>query len=182
MSAEVTREAADLASVRTADLDILVAACTSYLPADASPEVSEAFGRLLEAFDEAHGIEGEMPEAAPESPDAGDGRWAIIAFVGHNEYEGYVTEVVKHGQPAYHVDLPERLWGGDPDAWVEYAASAWFSERPVAEVSLRRKWEADRERAARRAAQEAEWRRQREQRALEAGEDDEGDAWDGRGF
>lgn len=33
------------------DLDILVAACTSYLPPHPSPEVTEAFGRILAAWD-----------------------------------------------------------------------------------------------------------------------------------
>ncbi len=107
-----------------------------------------------------------------------DGQWLCIAFMGHNEHTGYVTEIVKNGQPAYHVDLPEKLWGGNPLAYVEYAASAWFSDRPVTEESVRRAWEAQQRRAAERARQEAEWARTAEQRALTAGGNQEDDyAW-----
>jgi len=106
----------------------------------------------------------ELAEAAEP-----DGYWACIAFMGHNEHTGYVTEIVKHGQPGYHVDLPEKLWGGNPLAWVEYAASAWFSERPLTEESVRRAWEAKVRAAAEHARREAEWQRMQEQRALEAG-------------
>lgn len=109
-----------------------------------------------------------------------DGYWACIAFMGHNEYTGRVTEIVKHGQPAYRVDLPDLIWGGNPRSYVEYAASAWFSEWPVTEESVRRQWEARVRAAEKRRQQEAEWRRADEQRALTAGSDeDDGDgaAW-----
>jgi len=106
------------------------------------------------------------------------GQWLSIAFMGHVELVGYVTEVTLGGQPAFHVDLPERLWGGNPMAWEEYAGSALYSRRPVTEESVRKAWEAQMERARRRAEQEAAWDR-REQRALEAGDDtdDEGPAF-----
>jgi hypothetical protein len=44
----------DTVSVRKDDLDILVAAVTSWAPHDMGTEVGEAFSRLLTAFDEAH--------------------------------------------------------------------------------------------------------------------------------
>jgi hypothetical protein len=115
------------------------------------------------------------PECEPEdvAGDSGepDGYWACIAFMGHNEYTGYVTEIVKNGQPAYRVDLPEKLFGGNPLSYVEYAATAWFSDRPVTEEFVRRAWETAQRRAAERARQEAEWQRASEQRALTAGSD-----------
>jgi hypothetical protein len=106
-------------------------------------------------------------------PEQATGEWLSIAFMGHNEYTGYVTEIVKNGQPAYHVDLPEKLWGGNPLACVEYAATAWFSDHPVTEEFVRRAWEAFVRAAEKRRQQEAEWRRADEQRALTAGGRDE---------
>jgi len=106
-----------------------------------------------------------------------DGYFAEIAFMGRIEYTGYVTQITKHGQAAYHIDLPGKLWGGNPLAWVEHAASAWFSERPATEASVRRQWEAKVRAAAERARQEAEWARMAEQRALTSGsgsDEDEG--------
>lgn len=50
-------------AVRKEDLDILVAACTSYLPAHPSPEVTGAFARLLTAW------EGAPAYAVPAVPD-----------------------------------------------------------------------------------------------------------------
>ena len=107
----------------------------------------------------------ETTQEAPPPDDADEpgGYWACIAFMGHNEYTGYVTEIVKNGQPAYRVDLPEKLWGGNPLSYVEYAATAWFSDRPVTEESVRRQWEARVRAAAERARLDAEWQ-QREQR------------------
>lgn len=106
-------------------------------------------------------------------PDLGEGQWLSIAFMGHVELTGYVTEITLGGQPAFHVDLPEKLWGGNPMAWEEYAGSALYSRRPVSEESVRKAWEAQLERARRRAEQEAAWRAQDQVRALEAGDDDE---------
>jgi hypothetical protein len=112
-------------------------------------------------------------------PEQATGEWLSIAFMGHNEYTGYVTEIVRNGQPAYHVDLPEKLWGANPLAYVEYAATAWFSGRPVTEEFVRRTWEAFVRAAEKRRQQEAGWRRADEQRALVAGREDDGDDGDG---
>lgn len=103
----------------------------------------------------------------------GEGQWLTIAFMGHVELTGYVTEITLGGQPAFHVDLPEKLWGGNPMAWEEYAGSALYSRRPVAEESVRKAWEAQLERARRRAEQEAAWRTPDQVRALEAAVDDD---------
>ena len=125
------------------------------------PEMTEALTPLREALQEV------SQQAEP------DGEWLCIAFMGHNEYTGYVTEIVKNGQSAYHVDLPEKLWGGNPLACVEYAATAWFSDRPVTEEFVRRAWETAQRRAAERAVQEAEWARMAGQRALTAGSEED---------
>jgi hypothetical protein len=102
------------------------------------------------------------------------GYFAEIAFFGRIEHTGYVTEVVLHGgQAAYHIDLPEKLWGGNPLAWREYAASAFFEKNPVTEESVRKAWEAERERAERWKQQQAERERQRSQPALECGHGDD---------
>jgi hypothetical protein len=123
---------------------------------------------------------GEAPESASEAgvgaPPAEEyvvpgGYFAEICFFGRIEHTGYVTEVVLHGgQAAYHIDLPEKLWGGNPLAWREYAASAFFEKNPVTEESVRKAWEAERERVRRWEQQQAEWDRQRSQPALEAGD------------
>ena len=101
--------------------------------------------------------------------DEPDGAWLTIAFMGHNEYTGYVTEIVKNGQPAYRVDLPEKLWGGNPLSYVEYAATAWFSDRPVTEEFVRKAWEARVKAAAERARREAEWQQREQQLELTTG-------------
>ena len=157
-------------SVAREDLNTLIAACLNPVPGDQPEEVRAAFRRLDGA---------RFEEAAPEpaSPAAGDGQFMQIAFMGHIELTGYVTEITLGGQPGFRIDLPERLWGANPLAWEEYSAAALFSRRPVTEESVRRAWEAQLARAAERARQDAEWRRMQEQRALEAGdgydEDDE---------
>lgn len=160
--------------VRKDDLDILVAACTSHLPPDVSPHVSEAFGRMLEAFDESHGIAGGMPPGDDDGMSFGEGQFMAIAFMGHIEREGYVTEITLGGEPGYHIDLPDKLWGGNPYAWEEYSAKVLFSRCPVPEESIRVRWETERRRAAERARREAEWARMQEQRALTAGSDSDG--------
>jgi hypothetical protein len=133
------------------------------------------------------GLAFEPDEDAGRDPvltDGDDGYWACIAFVGHNEYTGHVTEIVKNGQPAYHVDLPEKLWGVNPLAYVEYAATAWFSEHPVTEESVRKAWEARLRAAEERKRREDEWDRLQQRHALtdgssgfghELGEGDYGD-------
>lgn len=114
---------------------------------------------------------------------APDGYFAVIAFFGRIEHLGYVTEVMLHGgQAAYHIDLPEKIWGGNPLAWREYAASALFEKHPVTEDSVRRAWEAEREQAERWQRQQAEWDRDRSPAALPAGDgadrgDDDRGAW-----
>lgn len=118
------------------------------------------------------------PQAA-DSNVAPGGYFAEIAFFGRIEHTGYVTEVVLHGgQAAYHIDLPEKLWGGNPLAWREYAASAFFEKNPVTEESVRAAWEAERERAERWKRQQEDWERQRSQPALPAGDDDLADEGD----
>ena len=117
-----------------------------------------------------------------DPPSADGGYFACIAFMGRNEYTGYVTRITKNGQPAYHIDLPEKLWGGNPLSWVEYAASAWFSEYPVTEASIRRAWDAKVAAAARRAREEAEWRAAQEQRALDAADAGYDQSYDANGW
>ena len=78
--------------VRKDDLDTLVAACTSYLPADVNPEVTEAFSRVLEPFDEVHGIGEEVP-ASPSPP----GRYGRIEIPGYRENTGWITEETRFG-------------------------------------------------------------------------------------
>lgn len=109
-----------------------------------------------------------LPGRAPDA----DGQWMTISFMGHVELTGYVTEITLGAQAAFHVDLPDKLWGGNPMAWEEYAATALYSRRPVSEESVRKSYEA---RIARQAAyerQQAEWAA----RELEPGD---GDAWGG---
>ena len=123
-----------------------------------------------------------LPPEHRESPgtDGADGYFAEIAFMGRIEYTGLVTQITKHGQPAYHIDLPEKLFGGNPLGWVEHSASAWFSERPRTEASIRRAWEAAVRAAEKRRQQEAEWDRAARQRALTAaGEADDAGAYEG---
>jgi hypothetical protein len=117
----------------------------------------------------AHGC-GAAPEpAVPEMP-GGDGQWQVISFFGHAEYTGWVTEITKHGQPAYRIDMPEKVFGGDPLAYVTHAASSWFSDRPVTEAFVRKAWQERQERARLRAEQEAEWRALQQRQAIEAGD------------
>jgi transcriptional regulator with XRE-family HTH domain len=137
----------------------------------------EAGERLLEVTDLLRIADALGEPAAALLPDehqdpivaAPDGYFAEIAFMGHIEHIGYVTQTIKHGQPAYHIDLPDKVFGGDPLAWVEHAASAWFSERPLTEASVRSAWEAERRRIAERDRQQAEWRRRQERQAITAG-------------
>ena len=97
------------------------------------------------------------------------GRFEDIAFFGHLDHTGYVTEAIDHGGNAvYRIDLPEKIWGGNPLAEIEYAASAKFSRKPVTEESVRAQWEAERARAERWRQQQAEWDQAGSQRALPA--------------
>ncbi len=142
----------------------------------------EAGKRLLAVADreriaDALGVRASSLLPAPDEPESDAalpaGQFKTIAFFGHIEHTGYVTEIVKHGQPAYHIDLPEKIWGGNPLAYREYAASAWFSEWPVTEESVRKAWEAERARAGERRRQAAAWEQQRECRELSAGTGDD---------
>ena len=129
-------------------------------------DLEEAFLKGARWAESSTGTEPTADECTP----AAGGYFAEIAFFGRIEHTGYVTEVVLHGgQAAYHIDLPEKLWGGNPLAWREYAASAFFEKNPVTEESVRKAWEAERERVRRWELQQAEWERQRSQPALEAG-------------
>jgi hypothetical protein len=112
-------------------------------------------------------------ERAAELP---DGQWLEIAFMGHIVYRGaYVREVTRNGQPAYRVELPGHVFGGDPNAVRHHAASSWFGDRPVSGASVRKVWEAQREAEQRRREREAEFARQATERALPAGTEDGGD-------
>lgn len=136
-----------------------------------APDVRELDRKYAEAIREAAAelvLGGESPAPEPPGDDTG-GRWSCIAFMGRNEYTGYVRDITKNGQPAYRVDLPGLVYGGNPLEYVEYAASAWFSEWPVTEASVRAAWEAKQRAAERRRQQEAEWARMQDQRALTDG-------------
>jgi hypothetical protein len=85
------------------------------------------------------------------------------------EHTGYVTEVTGHGSvAAYHVDLPDKVWGGNPLAQVEYAASAYFGKLLLSEKSVRSAWEADLVRRERLKREREEWQRRADERALAA--------------
>lgn len=125
------------------------------------PDVAEAWS-CVSADLEAEGTQ----EPPPGEYARADGQFLEIAFMGHVELIGYVTEITLGGEPGYHIDLPEKLWGGNPLAWEEYSAKALYSRRPVTEVSVRAVWDAQVRRAAERRQQEAEWDRQQQHRAV----------------
>ena len=114
-------------------------------------------------------------EAAGLEQSGDGGQWMHIAFLGHVELTGYVTEITLGGQAAFRVDLPDKLWGGNPMAWEEYAASALYSRRPVTEESVRKSWERAQEWKRERAREEARWREEDAQHAIGAGDGDQGD-------
>ena len=130
--------------------------------------------KLLAGEDEPPQTLAEASEAMLPPPSAllaPGGRFEDIAFFGHLDHTGYVTEAIDHGGNAvYRIDLPEKIWGGNPLAEIEYAASAKFSRKPVTEESVRAQWEAERARAERWRQQQAEWERAGSQRALPAGD------------
>lgn len=82
-----------------------------------------------------------LEETARAVASDADGQWMTIAFMGHVELTGYVTEITLAGHAAFHIDLPEKIWGGNPMAWEEYAASALYSRRPISEESARKQYE-----------------------------------------
>lgn len=136
---------------------------------------------VLELRDERDALREQADVARHAAEPLPDGEWRSIAFMGHIEYDGFVREVTRNGQPAYRVELPDYVWGGDPSAVRHHAASAWFGDQPVSEESVRKAWEARRELAEQRRLREEEWQRQQERRALEpAGtSSDDGDPWSG---
>lgn len=162
------------------DLDRLLT-----LLADPGPgrNYPDEIAEFLERMAQLHDGSGGGGEPAPETPDPafGDGEFKVISFMGRITHTGLVTEIIKHGQPAYHIDLPERLWGGNPHAWVEHSAAAWFSEEPISEEKVRSAWETEIRRRAMQAERERLWREQQATHALEAGNGDGGDAWSGDG-
>lgn len=137
----------EMVTVRKADLDTLAAACTSYLPADASSEVLDAFERLMEVFDVAHGIDGDMTAGEPEPDLAPDGQWCIVELLGRRERRGYVTQVERFGTALLHIDLAAKLWGGDAGAWEEYAGAALYGMHPTTPAEVRSVWEREQVRA-----------------------------------
>lgn len=125
------------------------------------------------------GAQAVADSVAAEETATPEGQWMRIGFFGHIKLTGYVTEVTVGGQPVFHIDLPGKIWGGNPLEWEEYAASALHNRRPLTEETVRREWEAGIELARRRAAQQAEWARQQQAFALEAAAADCGDGEDG---
>ena len=111
------------------------------------------------------------------------GQFMGISFLGHDERVGYVTDITVGGEPGFHIDLPDKVFGGDPLAWEEWSAKALRVRKPVPEAAVRKAWKAERKRAAERARQEAEWRRAQEQQAITSGsaDDDDEDSDDGFG-
>jgi hypothetical protein len=137
------------------------------------PEITDLLGRVRAQLD-AGRQPAEAEDPATPDPAFGDGEFKVISFMGHNTHTGLVREFVKNGQPAYHIDLPGKLWGGNPLDYREYSASAWFSEYPIAEETVRSAWETELRSLAMQAERERLWREQQATHALEAGT---GDVW-----
>ncbi|HLK77200.1 MAG TPA: helix-turn-helix transcriptional regulator [Streptosporangiaceae bacterium] len=118
------------------------------------------------------------PVTAAGSPPEG-GRWLELELLGHRQRTGYVTEVTVCGAAMLHIDLPAKLFGGEPDAWEEYAPSALYGLSPVREESVRRAWDGQQRAAEERARRDAEWQQRQDQRALTGGPAPDGDdgAW-----
>lgn len=128
--------------------------------ADAEPPgdltISAEDGMLTARLALPHGtrIEPLIPPVAEGIPPGG--RWLDIAFAGHNQHCGYVTEIEINGRTVFRIDLPDRLWGGDDSAWVEYGADFLFSRAPVTAGEVYVSWAAERARRERWRQQEAE--------------------------
>jgi hypothetical protein len=138
------------------------------VPADITELISRVHGQL--------GAGRQPAEAEPAADVPEGGRWLELELMGHRVRTGYVTEVTVAGAAMLHVDLPAKIFGGEPDAWEEYAPSSLYGLSPVRPESVRSAWESKVKAAEERARREAEWRRMQEQRALTAGsDDDEGD-------
>lgn len=80
-----------MVTVRKGDLDIVVAACSSYLPSEVSPEVLDAFARVLRTSDEAHGIEGEVRPAEPEADPRPEGIYGRVELPGRRNHTGWIA-------------------------------------------------------------------------------------------
>lgn len=162
------------------DLDRLLTMLADPGPGRNYPaEITEFLARMEAQLHTGHQPADAEPAAETPDPAFGDGEFKRISFMGRITHTGLVTEIIKHGQPAYHIDLPERLWGGNPDAWVEHSAAAWFSEEPISEQAVRVTWETGLRRRAMQAERERLWREQQQTHALEAGDGDPDEVWDG---
>lgn len=170
-------------TVSLKDLDTLVAACTAWMPSDASVDVQDAFARLVDVYVRASGEHARV-EAAARAAGEGETYFANISFMGRIEYWGVrVTEITKHGQAAYRIEKPGHVFGGDPYAVSYHAAQSWFSEERVTEQSARAAWDKRlkdaEERRKREEAWEAEQAKRREQRALTSGHEGRTEHGDG---
>lgn len=100
-------------AVRKADLDVLVAACTSYLPTQVSPEVGAAFARLLAAFDKANRENAPslaLPGVLPSGPFTGTEEWAV--FYGGETPDDCAGFDVLSCQAEAEEDVQWRVTGG----------------------------------------------------------------------
>jgi hypothetical protein len=109
-------------------------------------------------------VSDETTEEVAGAPLPEDGEWAVVELLGHRQRAGYVTEVTRFGAALLHIDLPAKLWHGDPLAWEEYAPSALYGLHPTTEAAVRAAWDRERDRHR----EEAAWR----VRELEAGDGD----------
>lgn len=107
------RAAADLTQDDLADVLGVTQTCVSYWEAARRDLGVTDLLRVADAL--------EVP-AASLLPDehqdlfapAPGGQWLHIAFMGRVELTGYVTEITLGGELVFHVDLPDKLWGGNP--------------------------------------------------------------------
>lgn len=134
---------------------------------------------LLDARDGRLTAELDLPpqvNVSPQVPDpvvplAPAGKWLRIAWFGKNQVTGYVTEVFRHGdKAAYHVDLPDRIWGGDDSAVKDFAADAWFDEDQVPMAAVYSEWAAHRAYLAQRRQREAEQKERLARPAITSGD------------
>lgn len=146
--------------------DDLSALLSHTAPDPGPPHVSEAWHRLKAANDAAlAGQASRLPRA--------EGQWMEMTFFGYADATGYVTEITVGGEACFHIDLPGKLFGGDPRAWVEYSARAMRSRRPADAESERAEWEEDVRLAAEERQRREAWERQQQTRALTAGAADD---------
>jgi hypothetical protein len=153
-------------TLRADDVEAILTACGCFAPDGGTGDLGDRMQRVHLAL---HGDRVPAGDSAPTLPEGG--RWLELELLGHRQRTGYVTEVTVAGAAMLHIDLPAKLFGGEPDAWEEYAPSALYGLNPVREESVRRAWESQRRAAEERARREAEWQRMQDQRALTAGDD-----------